>query len=170
MTCGLHRGHPTAASWRGDHGEHPSRNTGHHDTQPPREGHHEQLTAAAPAAAEPLRSMTDGARVGPVIRSGPSGYQTSHDPLCPMLPEVLGDRVRPGGALRVGSARWSVRRCSPWTRCLGIIRLINWVAVGPVAGLSRCSGPGGTTVRCTARRLCASAGSMEVLLSLLADE
>ena len=40
--------------------------------------------------------MADGGGVGSVIRSGPSGYQASRDPLCQVLRAVVADKERAG--------------------------------------------------------------------------
>jgi len=45
--------------------------------------------------------MANSGGVRPVIRSGPSGYQTSHDPLCQLLRKVLDD-ARAGRAAAGG--------------------------------------------------------------------
>jgi hypothetical protein len=52
--------------------------------------------AHEPAAVDPVCGMADGGGVGPVIRSGPSGYQASHGPLCQVLRKVVVDAARAG--------------------------------------------------------------------------
>jgi hypothetical protein len=122
-------GRPTATGWRGDNGEHPSRTTGHHDTRPPREGHRERLTAAVPAAAEPVHSRADGSGAAPMIRSGSPVHQTSHDPLCQMLRTVLVDGVRAGrgAAGGIGSLE-----------CRAVLTLYSLLSDHPVDRWSRC--------------------------------
>ncbi len=92
----------------------------------------------------------------PVIRTGPSGHQTSRDPLCQMLRKVLVDGAQAGrGAAGGGSGRFRSGRAPRCTSYCWSIRLISGVGAGPAAGLGRFSGRGGASARCTARRLCA---------------
>ncbi|MBV8542956.1 MAG: hypothetical protein JO268_20890 [Pseudonocardiales bacterium] len=59
-----------------------------------------------------LRGVAGGGGVRPVFRSGSSGYQTSRNPLCQVLCEVLVDGVRAGRGAAGGIGSVPFRACA----------------------------------------------------------